>query len=317
MSWMFDGAKAFNQPIGEWDTSKVTDMSLMFYKAQAFNQDIGEWDTSKVTSMPWMFREAQTFNQPIGEWDTSKVTDMSLMFGGTQAFNQNISMWQVEGVTNHGDFATDSALEDVNNPFVEKEEVVLVDGNFTIDVTQINNYDAQASIEERYLVVINHLRSLKIKCNDPQGAVGPVGVDLSWNVLLKNAAQEHSDDMYANHNMIHKGSHTETDVTGQNLTPPAASEPSQRVKAQGYNYKTTGENIAYRGVYPSLLDDAWIKAMEDWMKSSHGHCSNIMNPDFMEFGMAERRGSEEKTVESGESVTLEVAYWTQNFGTQQ
>jgi surface protein len=43
MQWMFYNASAFNQPLGNWNTAKVTDMSVMFYGASAFNQDIGNW----------------------------------------------------------------------------------------------------------------------------------------------------------------------------------------------------------------------------------------------------------------------------------
>jgi len=48
MSYMFSGAELFNPPIGNWDTSEVTDMSHMFWMAKSFNQPIGKWDTSNV-----------------------------------------------------------------------------------------------------------------------------------------------------------------------------------------------------------------------------------------------------------------------------
>lgn len=46
---MFQANIAFNQPIGNWDTSNVTNMYTMFGMASEFNQDISNWDTSNVT----------------------------------------------------------------------------------------------------------------------------------------------------------------------------------------------------------------------------------------------------------------------------
>jgi len=98
MRQMFSGARAFNRPIGNWDTSRVTDMREMFNGASAFNQPIGQWNTSRVRDMNGMFRGADVFNRPIGQWNTSNVTDMSWMFSGAQAFNQPIGQWNTSNV---------------------------------------------------------------------------------------------------------------------------------------------------------------------------------------------------------------------------
>jgi surface protein len=99
---------AFNQNIGNWNTSKVTLINQMFQLQPNFNQDISTkvvtvgastytaWDTLNVTNMTAMFygsfpETIGTFNQNIGNWNTSKVTTIWQMFTRQPNFNQDIS----------------------------------------------------------------------------------------------------------------------------------------------------------------------------------------------------------------------------------
>jgi surface protein len=90
--------RQFNEDIGKWDVSKVTDMTAMFQNALEFNQDLSLWDTSKVTSMSRMFAMAKSFNSDITKWDVSSVKTTSYMFLHALAFNQDISDWNVEHI---------------------------------------------------------------------------------------------------------------------------------------------------------------------------------------------------------------------------
>jgi len=109
---MFYGAINFNQYIGDWDTSTVTNMSYMFYNDYAFNQNISSkianngsdylaWDTSNVTDISHMIESNGNFNN--GEvitsgdagsiplyWNTTNVTTMDYLFKSQRRFNQYI-----------------------------------------------------------------------------------------------------------------------------------------------------------------------------------------------------------------------------------
>ena len=115
MGEMFSGASAFNQNIGAWNISNVTDFSWMFSNATAFNNggsdDIDNWtfSTTSNINMSGMFGGTNTtlsckFNRYIGSWNTERVTNMSSMFANNTAFNQDIGAWNVSNVTNFTNF---------------------------------------------------------------------------------------------------------------------------------------------------------------------------------------------------------------------
>lgn len=100
MSFMFELASSFNQPIWNWDVSNVTDMKGMFHMASSFNQPLWNWDVSNVTDMKMMFNWADAFNQPLWNWNVSNVTNMELMFSFAKSFNQPLWNWDVSNITN-------------------------------------------------------------------------------------------------------------------------------------------------------------------------------------------------------------------------
>ena len=105
MRYMFPYGPQFNQPLGAWNVTRVTNMGFMFQYANRFNQTLGTWDVTRVTNMEYMFEFATQFNQPLETqsehevhvsirgpvqpaWDVSKVTNMYGMFREAKQFNQ-------------------------------------------------------------------------------------------------------------------------------------------------------------------------------------------------------------------------------------
>ena len=144
------------------------------------------------------------------------------------------------------------------------------------------------------LEAINKARAKARDCHDGRGIVGP-SAPLTWNNKLYASAYEHSNDLAQSNTFNHDGSGTRFDVTGSNNG--TASRFNERINANGYvDYEIIGENIA--GGQESIED-----ALTAWL-ASPAHCTNIMEAEFTEIGVA---------VVVNPDSTYGV-YWTQNFG---
>ena len=110
---------------------------------------------------------------------------------------------------------------------------------------------------------------------------------LRLNNQLVDAAQDHSDDMARDDFFSHTGAD--------------GSSVSDRVRASGYQYSTTGENIAAGQTTAAEVVRGWM--------NSPGHRANILNGNYTEIGV----GYEYLQNDTG-SVNYNH-YWTQVFGT--
>ncbi|CAA6820643.1 MAG: Transporter [uncultured Sulfurovum sp.] len=154
--------------------------------------------------------------------------------------------------------------------------------------------NAEKTTKSEILNAINDARAVARDCKDGNGFVSAVPA-LTWNDELYASAYEHSYDLAQSNTFSHYGSGTASDITGSNNSN--SSYFNERIKANGYvGYKTVGENIA--GGQGSIQE-----AVSAWL-ASPAHCTNLMNGDFKEIGVA---------VVTDSSSEYGI-YWTQSFG---
>ena len=151
------------------------------------------------------------------------------------------------------------------------------------------------AIKKHYLHAVNRMRAKSRQCgNKIYRAAKP----LRWNDRLYHAAYEHSKDMAQCSYFSHSGSGTKSDWTAKAQKLGRCSSFANRIENNGYlRHRGISENIAYGAASVEQVMKQWI--------NSEGHCRNIMNPNYSDFGMAQVRS------ENG------TYYWTQNFGIHQ
>jgi uncharacterized protein YkwD len=118
-----------------------------------------------------------------------------------------------------------------------------------------------SKVASRVLDEVNAVRARGARCGDRSFGPAP---PLQLSGTLRSAAAEHAVDM-AQHDYFEH-----VDLSGHS--------PADRVRATGYKDKLVGENIAYGPASAAEVVAGWLH--------SPGHCENIMDPRFIEMGLA-------------------------------
>jgi uncharacterized protein YkwD len=155
-------------------------------------------------------------------------------------------------------------------------------GNVPVETVVVppENSCAIADFAATMLAAVNSARATARSCGGTWYAAAPA---LVWNAKLAQAAAAHSHDMAGNNFLSHTGSN--------------GSTLDYRVDATGYMAIAWGENIAGG---PTTVD----AVVSGWLASA-GHCANIMNSTFRDFGAACARND----------AAAYQRYWTQDFAT--
>jgi serralysin len=124
---------------------------------------------------------------------------------------------------------------------------------------------------------------------------------VAFNLNLFNAAQGHSQWQLANNTFSHTGAN--------------GSSSADRVTASGYTWKTTGENIAWKGTTGAVDLTSFVAEQEDGLFvdtgiANRGHRTNMLNPNYREVGISAVTG---KFTSGG--TAYDSVMTTQDFGT--
>lgn len=135
-----------------------------------------------------------------------------------------------------------------------------------------------AAVQQRVLELVNQARARGRVCGAERFAPAPA---LQISDALFRAARSHARDMARRNYLEHKSRNGRT--------------PKDRVEAEGYRLRLTGENIAFGPETAAEVVAGWL--------GSPGHCANMMDPRFVDMGAAVAKGRKRGHF-----------YWVQEFG---
>lgn len=123
--------------------------------------------------------------------------------------------------------------------------------------------DASAAddVARRVLELVNQARASPRTCGGERFSAAP---PLRLDARLSRAAQSHASDMARHSYLEHRGRD--------------GSSPAQRATREAYDWRSVGENVAAGQTTAQEVVAGWLR--------SPGHCANIMQPHFVEMGIA-------------------------------
>ncbi len=177
------------------------------------------------------------------------------------------------------DVATDTAAPEPAAPSLTPPQPEVVAKAYSLQSPISTTYASAITIGEA-LAKVNAARAVGRLCGTTWYPAAP---PLAWNEALARAATGHSLDMATKNYFSH------TSLDGRSFI--------DRIEAQGYaDWRAAAENISAGS---STMD----ATLASWLQSS-GHCRNIMNARYKDYGVS-------VAYKSGSRYGM---YWTQNFG---